>query len=65
MVTAYGDPLSRLDERVLADVREGYLWAETAERHYGVVLIDDGEAVDKAATDSRRAILREGGHPLS
>ena len=60
----YGDPLSRPAEHVLADVREGHLSAEAAERDYGVVLTEDGEAVDAEATDSRRVKLREGGPPV-
>jgi N-methylhydantoinase B len=50
----YGDPLSRPAERVLADVREGHLSAEAAERDYGVVLSADGDIVDQAATARRR-----------
>ena len=34
----YGDPLARPAERVLADVREGFVSPEAAEREYGVVL---------------------------
>jgi N-methylhydantoinase B len=42
---------------VLADVNEGYVSPEAAERDYGVVLRrEDGSwAVDQAATDARRA----------
>ena len=40
----YGDPLAREPERVLADVREGDVSAEAAERDYGVVLRHDGHA---------------------
>jgi N-methylhydantoinase B len=36
----YGDPLARSRERVLADVRDGFVSAEAAERDYGVVGID-------------------------
>ncbi len=50
----YGDPLARLAERVLADVREGTVSAEAAERDYGVVLTADGQAVDEAATARKR-----------
>src|ERR1700720_1481632 len=46
----YGDPLSRPAEHVLADVREGYMSAESAERDYRVVLTADRSAVDPAAT---------------
>ena len=50
----YGDPLSRPVEHVLADVREGHLSADAAERDYGVVLTGDGSAVDETATARRR-----------
>ena len=53
----YGDPLARPAERVLADVREGYLSAEAAARDYGVVLQRERSnfVVDAAATQARRA----------
>lgn len=48
----YGDPLRREPERVLQDVRRGYLTAEEARARYGVVIVDD--AVDAAATAACR-----------
>ncbi|MFB6170159.1 MAG: hydantoinase B/oxoprolinase family protein [Haloarculaceae archaeon] len=54
----YGDPLTRDPERVAEDVRTGALTEETAADRYGVVLAADG-SVDEAATDDRRAQLRE------
>jgi N-methylhydantoinase B len=57
----YGDPLARPAERVLADLREGFVSPEAAEREYGVVLSSDGSAVDGAATAKRRFMLRERG----
>src|ERR1700691_498511 len=57
----YGDPLARPAESVLADVREGYVSADVAESDYGVVLTADGSAVDTAATEQKRVMLREGG----
>ncbi len=51
----YGDPLARPPERVLADLREGYVSPEAAERDYGVVLTSDGSAVDAAATARKRS----------
>jgi N-methylhydantoinase B len=51
----YGDPLARPAQRVLADVREGFVSAEAAEREYGVVLTADRGGVDEAATAKRRA----------
>ncbi|HTV36527.1 MAG TPA: hydantoinase B/oxoprolinase family protein, partial [Xanthobacteraceae bacterium] len=52
----YGDPLTRPAERVLADVREGFVSPEVAERDYGVVLKREGSnfVVDAAATRARR-----------
>ena len=57
----HGDRLARPPERVLADVREGYVSPEAAERDYGVVLSADGRAVDEAATARKRVMLRESG----
>jgi N-methylhydantoinase B len=51
----YGDPLSRPAEHVLADVREGYVSAEVAERNYGVVLTADRSGVETAATARKRS----------
>jgi N-methylhydantoinase B len=56
----YGDPLARDPERVLADVREGVISRETAERDYGVVLMPSGRSwlLDHGATQVRRAEMR-------
>ena len=64
----YGDPLTREPERVLADVVQGYVSLEAAERDYGVVIRFLGEAkqlvrlpehytIDWAATKARRATI--------
>jgi N-methylhydantoinase B len=50
----YGEPAARPAEQVLADVREGFVSAEAAEREYGVVLTADGSAVDAGATAKKR-----------
>ena len=50
----FGHPYERDSERVRADVLDGFVSREAAERDYGVVL-DDGLAVDEAATGERRA----------
>jgi N-methylhydantoinase B len=52
----HGNPLEREPERVLADVREGFVSAEAAERDYGVVLRRDGGSwtIDRAATGRLR-----------
>jgi len=56
----YGDLLAREAERVLADVCEGAVSKEAAERDYGVILRPAGRswAIDVAATQARRAQLR-------
>jgi N-methylhydantoinase B len=54
----HGDALARDPERVLADVREGVVSPEAAEREYGVVLEQAGRAIDQAATQARRAQLK-------
>jgi N-methylhydantoinase B len=60
----HGDPLARDPQRVLDDVREGYVSAAAAERDYGVVLRQDGgvATVDEAATTARRAKLKADQH---
>jgi N-methylhydantoinase B len=57
----YGDALTRDPNRVLADVREGNVSAEAAERDYGVVVVRDRNAwaLDLSATERLRATLRE------
>jgi N-methylhydantoinase B len=52
----YGDPRAREPARVLADVRDGYISREAAERDYGVVVVETahGLAIDTAATELRR-----------
>ena len=58
----HGDPLARDPERVLADVREGQVSAQAAERDYGVVLERSGHswALDRTATQARRAQMKAG-----
>lgn len=53
----YGDPLEREAERVLADVRDGYVSREVARDHYGVVIAEDGRSFDAAATELKRSEL--------
>jgi N-methylhydantoinase B len=57
----YGDALARDPERVLDDMREGYVSAESAGRDYGVVPSADGRSVDQAATARRRAEMKANG----
>jgi len=60
----YGDPLAREPERVLKDVRDGYVTIEGAARDYGVVITGDPEndpeglVLDTSATEAKRAELR-------
>jgi N-methylhydantoinase B len=56
----YGEPLDREVERVLVDVREGYITEERARTVYGVVLggTNDGLTVDRAATAALRESIR-------
>ena len=54
----YGDALEREPERVLTDVREGYVTRGRAAEAYGVV-IDEHRQVDFGATEAaRRALIR-------
>src|SRR5690349_378179 len=50
----FGDPATREPERVVRDVRLGYVSREAARRDYKIVLRDDG-ALDAAATAQARA----------
>jgi N-methylhydantoinase B len=52
----WGSPLERPADEVELDVARGYVTAESAGTHYGVVL-DEAGAVDRAATELRRAEL--------
>jgi N-methylhydantoinase B len=51
-----GDPLLRPAEKVAADVINGYVTADHARVIYGVIV--NGEEIDAAATDARRAEIR-------
>ncbi len=51
----WGHPFDREPERVLADVRGGFVSRASAERDYGVILAADGRSVDAEATRRRRA----------
>ena len=64
----YGSPLDRAPEAVFADVIDGYVSAERAERIYGVVLQGDPArwetlSVDAGATTDRRFELAAVGPP--
>ena len=51
----FGHPFDREPERVLADVRAGFVSRASAEADYGIVLNADGRAIDERATLRRRA----------
>ena len=51
----WGDPYARDPKRVLADVVEGHVSVEAAERDYGVVIDPVTQVLDEAATRRRRA----------
>jgi N-methylhydantoinase B len=52
----FGDPFEREPERALADILEGYVSRDAAERDYGVVVVEteQGLEVDDAATKDKR-----------
>ena len=54
----YGDPLERDPEAVLRDVKMRAIFPETAEDMYGVILKQDGMAIDPEATRKRRELYR-------
>jgi len=56
----YGEASTRDPEKVLADLQEGYISQAAAERDYAVVLVreDNGWAIDRAATERKRASLK-------
>src|SRR6266540_4920421 len=56
----HGDPLARDPERVLADLEEGLVSKDAAERDYGVVLKQAARSwvIDRAATQARRARMQ-------
>ncbi|TMA74057.1 MAG: hypothetical protein E6J77_24165, partial [Deltaproteobacteria bacterium] len=56
--SGFGDPLERDPDRVLGDLRDGYVTPATARSVYGVVVTDGGRAVDVAATATARDAIR-------
>jgi N-methylhydantoinase B len=56
----FGNPLARTPAQVLADVVQGFVSVEAAERDYGVVIDKTGHAVDEAATTKRREAMKAG-----
>jgi N-methylhydantoinase B len=56
----YGDPFERPAEDVQEDVRQGYVSVRAAAELYGVVIDAETFAIDRAATEKRRAAKPEG-----
>ena len=54
----WGDPLEREPERVLDDVKDGFVSVQSALDNYGVVMDPAGTAVDAAGTEARRRDIR-------
>jgi N-methylhydantoinase B len=50
----YGEPLERPPDLVLADVRQGYVTREAAERDYGVIVLPSGSVDEGATAELRR-----------
>ena len=57
----FGAPYERDPERVAQDVRHGYVSVAAAAQSYGVVVDPRTLKIDQAATDKRRAAMREQG----
>ncbi len=55
----FGDPLDRDPYAVLKDFGRGWLGRTVAENIYGVIIAQDGTALDAAATETRRREIRE------
>ena len=55
----YGDPLARDPERVRRDVWNELVSVDGAEKNYGVIVDPGSLEVDEAATESKRAELRQ------
>ena len=63
----FGDPLERAPEAVLADLLDGRVTREAAERDYGVIVREHGAdlTIDEKATRQRRAELRAERGPIT
>jgi N-methylhydantoinase B len=55
----YGHPVEREAEKVLSDLRDGYISASAAADLYGVVIDETRWTVDEAATRQRRNAMRQ------
>ena len=61
----WGSPLERDPLAVLRDVRDGVVSPQAAGDVYGVILSDEGRAIDVVATRDRRSALSTAARPLS
>ncbi len=59
----YGSPLERDLAALERDVRCGYVTPQAARENYGAVFRDNTLTIDAAATQQRRALMREQGLP--
>jgi N-methylhydantoinase B len=50
----FWNPLERPAEKVLADVRSGYVSLEAARREYGVVIVQDGRRYELDVEETKR-----------
>jgi len=62
----FWSPLERDPERVLNDVRSGYVSLEAARRDYGVIIYQQGRRfeLDVEATNTLRQQVAERGSPI-
>ena len=58
----FGSPLKRRPERVLEDVRSGYVTIDSARRYYGVIIHELSMNVDATATATLRAEIEATGY---
>ena len=60
----YGIPLERPIDKIEDDLREGYITRQRAEGCYGVIFDSRTGAIDRTATEARRAKLLASGMPM-
>jgi N-methylhydantoinase B len=60
----FGSPLDRDLDALENDVAQGYVTRDAAEQRYGAVFAGDGPALDRPATERRRADMRAQGLPV-
>jgi len=55
----YGDPLDRDLDYLQHDMDIGLVSAESARRDYGAILDESGKAIDRQASEVKRAVLKD------